>query len=80
MKNILLGIAVGAALGYLGRIVYEHSFCGDLDDDVNEFAGKAKRKVKDVMAKGRNHAEYIKDRANYKIEKGKAKLDEALDQ
>ncbi len=62
MKNVLIGIAAGIAIGYVLRKM-----------DMSELADRAKKKIKDVVDKGVNEAEYIGDRVEHitdKVKKG----------
>jgi len=77
MKKILLGAIVGAFIGYHYKEMKERGDFNQLSDDVNGIAHKAKRELKNAMGKGRNQAEYLKDRAEDEIEKGFDKVDEA---
>ena len=67
MKNVLIGIAAGIAIGYDdGKFKCIH-------DDMSELADRAKKKIKDVVDKGVNEAEYIGDRVEHitdKVKKG----------
>jgi len=78
MKKLLLGaiLGVGAACAY--RTMKENGQLDKLADEVNDVASKAKRKIKDSLDKGMNQAEYLKDRAEYKVEKGFEKGKDAL--
>lgn len=71
MKDLIVGIAVGVVIGYLARISQENYICTGkhLNDDMNELASKAKYKIKDAIDKGKNKVEYLKDRAEYEINK-----------
>jgi len=69
MKDLIVGLAVGAVFGYLARASQERCTIDQLNDNVNEFAGKAKNKIKDAIDKGKNKVEYLKDRAEYELNK-----------
>lgn len=77
MKSFLLGAAVGAAIAYYYREMKERGDFDQLSDDMSDVAYKAKRNLKNVVAKGKNQAGYLKDRAENEIEKGLDGLDEA---
>jgi len=71
MKDLIVGLAVGIVIGYLARISQENYICtgGDLNDDLNDFSSRAKNKIKDAVDKGKNKVEYLKDRAEYELNK-----------
>lgn len=73
MKNVLIGIAAGIAIGYVLRKMEDDGKFKCIHDDMSELADRAKKKIKDVVDKGVNEAEYIGDRAEHitdKVKKG----------
>lgn len=78
MKNIFLALAAGFAAGYLFRKMQEEHKFDPVVDCANEFASKAKQKVKDVSTLAQHEAGSLKDRAEQFIGKEKAKLAAAL--
>lgn len=74
MKRILIGAALGVAAACL---VYRLQKKGAFDcvcDNLNVFADKTKRNIKNAVDVGANQAEYIRDRIEYEFRKGKEKL------
>jgi len=69
MKDLIVGLAVGAVFGYIMRASQERCSVDHLNDNVNEFASKAKNKIKDAIDIGKNKVEYLKDRAEYELNK-----------
>ncbi|MFR9166379.1 MAG: YtxH domain-containing protein [Dysgonomonas sp.] len=78
MNRLLLGLIVGAGLGVLFCKMREEGKLEGMCDDLNRFGNKFKRNLKNAADVGRNEAEYLKDRAESKIEKGKDKLDSII--
>lgn len=79
MKKVLIGATLGIAVGYIIRKMQEEHQFDKLADCANKVAAKTKKQVKDVVDIAQNEAEYVMDRAEYAIEKGKAKLGKATD-
>jgi hypothetical protein len=78
MNKIILGVVIGAALGYCVRKMEERGELDQVGDEVNKLASKAKRKMRDVWDKGKNQAEYLSERAENELEKGEESLDNIL--
>ncbi|WP_139785126.1 YtxH domain-containing protein [Parabacteroides sp. Marseille-P3160] len=76
MKKILFGIAIGAVAGYLAGVLSEKENREKLSDEFGKCVDKAKNKFKDIVDVTKNKAEYLKERAETKINKGKEALDE----
>lgn len=74
MKKLFIGAAVGAALAYLFIKSQEDGGLDKLCDDVKDYSGKMKRNAKNAWDKGVNQAEYLKERAEDKIEMAQTKL------
>lgn len=70
MKKVLLGAAVGAGLAYVVSKLHKQGKLDSFYDDVNKFANKAKRNFNIATDLGKNQVEYIKDRVDYKVNKG----------
>ena len=73
MKNVLIGIAAGIAIGYVLRKMEDDGKFKCIHDYMSELADRAKKKIKDVVDKGVNEAEYIGDRVEHitdKVKKG----------
>lgn len=79
MKKIVLGTiigtTIGVTLGYLARMAQEKGYLEQISDEVNKFAFKAKKKIKNVADVAQNEAEYIQDRAGFEVNKGKKKIE-----
>jgi len=74
MKKVLIGAAVGlAAACVIYRLQKKGAFDG-VCDNLNVFANKAKRNIKNAVDVGKNQAEYIRDRVEYEFQNGKEKL------
>ena len=71
MKNVLIGIAAGIAIGYVLRKMEDDGKFKCIHDDMRELADRTKKKFKDVVDKGVNQAEYIADRVEHVTEKAK---------
>lgn len=71
MKNVLIGIAAGIAIGYVLRKMEDDGKFKCIHDDMNELADKAKKKFKDVVDKSVNQVEYVADRVEHIAEKAK---------
>ena len=71
MKNVLIGIAAGIAIGYVLRKMEDDGKFKCIHDDMSELADRAKKKIKDVVDKGVNEAEYIGDRVEHITDKVK---------
>ena len=48
MKNVLIGIAAGAVIGYVLRKMEDDGKFKCIHDDMSELADRAKKKIKDV--------------------------------
>lgn len=71
MKNVLIGIAAGIAIGYVLRKMEDDGKFKSIHDGMSELADKTKKKFKDVVDKGVNQAEYIADRVEHVAERAK---------
>lgn len=71
MKNVLLGIAAGAAIGYAVRKMADEGRFDHMGDNVSDMLDKTKKKFKNVMDKGTNQAEYVADRVEHYTDKAK---------
>lgn len=78
MSKFIVGTTVGLAIGYMIAKMKDEQFMEKVNDEMTDFTAKAKKKAKDLLNKGQNEAEYVKDRAEYAMEKGKAKAKEAM--
>ena len=76
MNKFIMGIALGTAIGYIASRMQEQGFFDEVSDGFNEFASRTKKKAKNIIDQGVNELEYVKDRAEYKVREGKAKMDE----
>lgn len=56
MKNVLIGIAAGIAIGYVLRKMEDDGKFKCIHDDMSELADRTKKKFKDVVDKGVNQA------------------------
>lgn len=73
MKKVLIGAAVGLVAGVVLYKLYKEYEHEDLGDQLNKLTGKAKKGLKDLVDAGKNQAEYVQDRARYKLEESKKK-------
>lgn len=71
MKNVLIGIAAGIAIGYVFRKMENDGKFKCIHDDMSELADRTKKKFKDAVDKGINQAEYVADRVEHLAEKAK---------
>lgn len=79
MKKVVTGLAIGAGLIGLYKVLNDRGVFDNLGNSMNRFANKAKRNSKIIANAGKNQAEYLKERAEYGINKGKDKLKEMAD-
>lgn len=79
MNKLVVGTALGVAVGYAVAKMMDQEFMEKVSDNVHDFAAQAKKKAKDVWDKGENEVEYMKDRAEYAVDKGKQKLNQNMD-
>jgi ElaB/YqjD/DUF883 family membrane-anchored ribosome-binding protein len=79
MVGTIIGTAVGVSLAVLAKMAKDRGYFDQVSDSVSDLAYKAKRKVQDVMDAGANEAEYLKDKAQYQVKKGKKKIDDMID-
>jgi len=77
MKKVLLGAALGAAALYLVKRSKEDGGLEKMCDEMKDYAGKVKKNAKDTWDKGVNQAEYLKDRAEDKVQMAQTKMKEA---
>ena len=71
MKKLLVGTAIGAVIG---GVLYALNKQGKLDgikDDMNVYARKTRRNIKNAVDVSKNEVEYLKDRVAYEVNKGK---------
>lgn len=71
MKNLLIGMVVGAFAGCAIRKMAEEGKFRWLHDDLSQLADKAKKKTKNLMDAGANQAEYVSDRIESFADKAK---------
>lgn len=71
MKNVLIGIAAGAIIGYVLRKMEDDGKFNCIHDDFTQLTDMAKKKFKNVVDKGSNEAEYIADRVDHYTDKMK---------
>lgn len=71
MKKVLVGAVLGAAAVYVVARLYKQGKFDGFCDDMNKFAMKAKRNLRNAADVGKNQVEYIKDRIEYEFENGK---------
>lgn len=71
MKNVLIGIAAGIAIGYVLRKMEDDGKFKCIHDDMSELADRTKKKFKDAVDKGINQAEYVADRVEHLAKKAK---------
>lgn len=62
MKRVLVGLALGAAVGYLVRKLQNDGKLDCFCDCTDDFFNKSKRDLKNVADGAKNQAEYLKDR------------------
>ncbi|WP_165024159.1 MULTISPECIES: hypothetical protein [unclassified Dysgonomonas] len=62
MKRVLLGLAVGAVVGYAIRKLQDDGQFDCICDCTDKFLSKSKRNLKNVADVAKNEAEYLKDR------------------
>jgi len=79
MNKMMIGAAVGLAAGYAVAKMKEEGYFDKLSQDVNDMAGKAKRKAKYAWDKGANEMECMRGQVENTMEKGKDKLDQVME-
>lgn len=78
MKNFFIGAALGAAAFYLVQRAKEDGGLDKMCDEMKDYAGKVKKNAKDTWDKGVNKAEYLKERAEDKMDMAQAKMKDAM--
>ncbi len=76
--KFVIGAVVGVAAGYAIARMQEKGCFNEVCDNLNDFAATAKKNAKNLIDRGANELEYIKDRAGYKVEEGKRQIDDAM--
>lgn len=71
MKNVLIGVALGLAGAYVVYRLQKKGAFENVCDNLNVFASKTKRNIKNAVDVGKNQAEYIRERVEYEIDKEK---------
>ncbi|MDU1904250.1 MAG: hypothetical protein E6772_05645 [Dysgonomonas sp.] len=75
MNKIVLGIGLGIAAVCLYKKMRKDGYInGDCEDAAHRFFARTRRNVSDAVDVGMNEAEYLRERAEYGINKGKEKL------
>lgn len=78
MKKLWISVATGAVVSAaLVYLVYKGRETGELEklcDSIKGYSNKAKRNVKNAWDKGVNEIEYLKERAEDKLELAQAKI------
>lgn len=69
MKNVLMGIAAGAMIGYVLRKMEDDGKFKCLQNDFTQLTDLAKKKFKNVLDKGANEAEYMANRVQHVTDK-----------
>jgi len=78
MKKTILGLAVGAGIIYLCKQLHEKGYLTPYENKFHRCSAKSRRNFRNVVAAGKNEAEYLKERAEYIAGKGKEKLDNVM--
>lgn len=71
MKNLLIGIAAGVAIGYVVRKMVEEGKFNCVCDEMSELADKTKLKFKNAVDTGLNEAEYLAERVEHAAARAK---------
>jgi len=81
MNKILLGMGLGIGTVCLYKYLKREGYIDDscCVDAADRFVSKSRRGIKNVMDAGMNEAEYLKERAEYAVNKGKNKLDDMME-
>lgn len=74
MKNVLIGIAAGFAIGYIVRKMEDDGKFKCVHDEVTELADKTKKKFIEAVDKGLDQVESIANRVEQASEKVKKDL------
>lgn len=59
MNKLIVGVALGAAVGYFMRKTQERSDVQEMREDISELGNKAKRNMKKSLDKGIQKAETL---------------------
>lgn len=80
-KKLTIGVVVVAAigLGFLVKKLYDDGHLDEAEDTLRKLASKSKRNFKNLVAAGENQMEYLGERADQVVRRGREKLDDALD-
>ena len=68
MKKIILCTVAGIAIGYFCRKIREKADIKEICDDINDLSYKTRKKFKNVINKGLNEADCVKDQLESKIQ------------
>lgn len=80
MNKIVLGIGLGIAAVCLYKKMKKEGYIDcDCEDAAHRFFSRTRRGVRNAMDAGMNEAEYLKERAEYGINRGKEKLDKMME-
>lgn len=80
-KKLTIGVVVVAAigLGFLVKKLYDDGHLDEAEDALRKLASKSKRNLNNLIAAGENQMEYLGERADQAIRRGKQKLDNVVD-
>ena len=80
MNRFLLGTFLGFGVGYVVKKMIDEGYFDKLSDELNQCTSKAKRDMKNIVDQSINEAEYLKERAESVIQKGKDIIQQAANE
>ncbi len=80
-RKITIGAVVVAAvgLGFLIKKLYDDGYLDDAEYRLRKLASQSKRNIKDLVSTGENQLEYLGERADQVIQRGKRAVEDVLE-
>ncbi len=80
-RKVTIGAVVVAAvgLGFLIKKLYDDGYLDDAEYRLRKLASQSKRNIKDLVSTGENQLEYVGERADQVIQRGKRAVEDVLE-
>lgn len=80
-KKLAIGVVVVAAvgIGFLVKKLYDDGHLDEAEDKLRKLASQSKRNLKNFVAAGENELDYLGERADQVVQRGKRKIEDLLD-
>lgn len=80
-RKVTIGAVVVAAvgLGFLIKKLYDDGYLDDAEYRLRKLASQSKRNIKDLVSTGENQLEYLGERADQVIQRGKRAVEDVLE-